>query len=325
LPLFLCSTANKGIKKKPILMSKDFTITILGSSSAIPTKDRFPTAQIVSCYGRHYLLDCGEGTQIQLRKYKISFQRIDRIFISHLHADHFLGLPGLLSTMDLLGRTREIHIHAFEELNGFMSGYLKATHSQFSFPVHFHPMQKKEASTLFENDHITINSFPLKHAIPCNGFVFNEKPKKYNITKEAINKYHPSIEEIHLIKSGKDLVDRNGLIIPNESLTTPPAPSLSYAFVTDTIYHESIIPYIQQVSLLYHESTFAEDLIARAKSTMHSTAKQAATMAANAEVKKLMLGHYSVRYEDLNVLLKEAVQVNENTIGSYEGLVIELD
>jgi ribonuclease Z len=305
-------------------MSKDFTVTILGSSSAIPSRDRFPTSQIVSCYGRHYLLDCGEGTQIQLRKYKISFQRIDRIFISHLHADHFLGLPGLLSTMDLLGRTREIHIHAFEELNLFMDGFMKCTFTQFKFPIYYHYTAKKESALLFENEHIQINTFPVKHSIPCNGFIFKEKPKKHRVTKEAIEKYHPSIEQIHALKNGEDLSTNKGEIVPNQTLTIPPPIPKSYAFITDTLYNEVVIPHIEGVDVLYHESTFAEDLLLRAKSTLHSTAKQAATIALKARAKKLLLGHYSVRYDDLNGLLKEAQSVFENTICSEEGLLIEI-
>jgi ribonuclease Z len=304
-------------------MSNHFSITILGSSSAIPTKDRFPTAQLLSCYGRHYLIDCGEGTQIQLRKYKISFQRIDHIFISHLHADHFLGLPGLLSTMDLLGRERELHIHSFEELNIFMNGFLKTTYNGFGFPVHYHPIQKKQTGILFENAHLEISTFPVKHSIPCNGFLFKEKNKLPNLNKELVVRYKPTIEEIHQIKAGADFITSEGILIKNEDLTIQPPPPRSYAFVTDTAYNEDIIPYIKNVDLLYHESTFAEDLKDRAKSTQHSTARQAAEMAKKAEVKKLMIGHYSVRYEDINILLNEAKAVFENTICATEGLEIE--
>ncbi len=305
-------------------MSKNFTVTILGSSSAIPTRDRFPTSQLVSCYSRHYLLDCGEGTQIQLRKYKISFQRIDRIFISHLHADHFLGLPGLLSTMDLLGRKSEIHIHVFEELNIFMTGFLQATASIWSFPVHIHPIPKKQDLVLFENNHIQISTFPVKHAVPCNGFLVKEKPRHPNIKKEIIDHYHPTIEQIHKIKNGDDLVLSDGKKLANADITIPPAPPRSYAFVTDTVYTESILPFITGVDLLYHESTFTEDMKARAKSTMHSTAKEAAEMAMKAQVKKLMIGHYSVRYDNLELVLNEAKTVFENTICSYEGLEVEV-
>jgi ribonuclease Z len=305
-------------------MSKDFTVTILGCSSAIPTRDRFPTAQVVNSYGRYYLLDCGEGTQIQLRKYKISFQRIDRIFISHLHADHFLGLPGLLSSMDLLGRTRELHIHAFEELETFMNGFIQATHTQFGFSIQVHIMPKKKEALLFENEHITIQSFPVKHRVSCNGFIFKEKTRLLNLKKETITQYQPSIEQIHQLKKGEDLVLSDGRIIPNPTLTNPPPAAKSYAFVTDTLYLEKIVPIIHGVDLLYHESTFTQDMVDRAKSTMHSTALQAARIASLAQVKKLMLGHYSVRYEDLNVFLEEAIPVFENTICAYEGLHMEI-
>lgn len=305
-------------------MSKDFTVTILGCSSAVPTKDRFPTSQLVSCYGRHYLLDCGEGTQIQLRKYKISFQRIDRIFISHLHADHFLGLPGLLSTMDLIGRKKEIHIHAFDELNIFMNGFLQSTYSEFSFPVHIHVTPKKKQKVLFENDHISIETFPVKHSIPCNGFIIKEKVKPLNLKKEVIEKYHPTIPQIIEIKKGGDLILDDGKIIPNKELTAPPLSPKSYAFITDTIYYAPIIPLIKGVDLLYHESTFAEDLLGKAKATMHSTAAQAAQIALKAEVQQLMLGHYSVRYLNTDVFLKEAKEIFENTVCATEGIVIEV-
>src|SRR5688572_284527 len=235
-------------------MSSQFSITILGSSSAIPTKDRFPTSQLLSCYGRHYLIDCGEGTQIQLRKYKISFQRIDHIFISHLHADHFLGLPGLLSTMDLLGRDREIHIHAYEELNLFMDGFLKTTYNGFSFPVHYHPIEKKQTGILFENAHIEISAFPVKHSIPCHGFLFKEKQKLPNLKKEMVLEYKPTIEDIHQIKGGGDFKTNDGRIIKHEDFTIPSALPRSYAFVTDTAYSENTIQYIENVDLLYHEA-----------------------------------------------------------------------
>lgn len=305
-------------------MSKNFTITILGSSSAVPTSERFPTAQLVSCYGRHYLLDCGEGTQIQLRKYKISFQRIDRIFISHLHADHFLGLPGLLSTMDLLGRTTDLHIHVFEELNIFMTGFLNATATIWSFPVHIHPMPKKKNSLLFENEHVEISCFPVKHAIPCNGFLIKEKQKPRNINKSFVEEYQPDIEAIHKIKNGADYVLKDGTRLNNESITSAPPLPRSYAFVTDTAYTEKILPFIEGVTLLYHEATFDKNLAHRAKATTHSTAAQAAEIAMKANVEKLMIGHYSVRYDDLSILLKEAQEVFRNTITSHEGLTLEV-
>jgi ribonuclease Z len=305
-------------------MSNQFSITILGSSSAIPTKDRFPTSQLLSCYGRHYLIDCGEGTQIQLRKYKISFQRIDHIFISHVHADHFLGLPGLLSTMDLLGRERELHIHAHEELHLFMDGFTKTTYNGFSFPVHYHPIEKKKAGVLFENAHIEVHTFPVKHSIPCNGFLLKEKQKLPNLKKELVLQYNPTIEEIHQIKAGGDFTTADGKIIKNEDFTLPAAPARSYAFVTDTCYYENILPFIENVDLLYHEATFGEDMKERAKSTQHSTAQQAATMALKAHAKRLMIGHYSVRYEDIQVLLNEAKSVFENTFCATEGLEVQL-
>jgi len=305
-------------------MSKDFTLTILGTSSAIPTRDRFPTSQVVNSYGRYYLLDCGEGTQIQLRKYHISFQRIDHIFISHLHADHFLGLPGLLSTMDLLGRTRELHIYAPEELEIFMNGFKQATFTVFKFPIHIHYLPKKKDELLFENDHITIHAFPLKHRVACHGFVFTEKPKKPNVKKSAIDQFRLSIEQILTIKNGEDVFDEDGNAILKQHLITEAPTPKKYAFVTDTLYNEAIIPFIKEVDLLYHEATFAHEMLARAKETGHSTARQAGILAQKANVKKLLIGHYSVRYDDLNVLLEEAKTEFGKVECAVEGMKIEI-
>lgn len=226
--------------------------------------------------------------------------------------------------MDLLGREREIHIHAFEELNLFMDGFRKTTYNGFSFPVHYHPIEKKQTGILFENAHLEISTFPVKHSIPCNGFLFKEKEKLPNLKKEMVLEHTPTIEEIHAIKGGGDFKTKDGKIIQHEEFTFPAPPSRSYAFVTDTAFSENTIPFIQNVDLLYHEATFGEDMKDRAKTTLHSTAKQAAEIAKKANVKKLMIGHYSVRYEDVKVLLKEAQSIFENTICSAEGLEISL-
>jgi ribonuclease Z len=302
-----------------------FSITILGCSSAIPTKDRFPTAQVVTYGNEHFLLDCAEGTQIQLRKYRFSFQRISRIFISHMHADHFLGLPGLLSTMDLLGRTTPLHIYAPNEVIRFIESFKQLVYANFQFPIEYHIIEDKLEGVIWENEQLEVITFPVKHAVPCHGFLFKEKLQSRRMKKNAITDYLLSIEQIKLAKEGQDIQLENGKILPNSSLTHAAPHPRSYAFVTDTAFYPEIINYIKGVDLLYHEATFESGFEARARQTFHSTAAQAGKIASLAEVKKLLIGHYSVRYEDLNVLLQEAESVFNPTELALEGKKITLE
>lgn len=296
-----------------------FEVTILGCSSAVPTRDRFPTAQLVNFYDRYYLLDCGEGTQIQLRRYHLSMQRISHIFISHIHADHFLGLPGLLSTMDMLGRQTELHIHAPEGVIGFLEAYKKHAETGFSFPVIYHPIAPGEPQLLLNADMLEVHAVPLRHSVPCMGFIFREKNRKRNLRKDALKKYLLPVEDIVRIKAGEDYIAADGTVIPNAELTIAPKKARTYAFCTDTAFHEPLIPHIQGADLLYHEATFAAKEHKRAKATLHSTATDAARMAAAAGVQKLVLGHYSVRYENPDVLLQEALPVFAPTELAAEG------
>ncbi len=300
-----------------------FSVTVLGSSSALPTSSRYPTAHLLNAYERFFLIDCGEGTQIQLRKFKARFSKINRVFISHLHGDHYFGLFGLLSSLSLLGRTNDFHIHAHQELEEMLNFQLK--YYQLGFKVVFHPLQQGVIAKIYEDKQITITTFPLKHRIPSNGFLFKEKVKERNIRKEFINFYQLSIKDIVQIKKGEDYITLEGETIPNSKLTYPPFKQRSYAFCSDTAYEPSIIPVIKKVDILYHESTFTEDMKQRAKDTYHSTAKQAAEIAKQAEVGQLLLGHFSARYKELDVFEQEASEIFANVSNVVEGTTYKVE
>lgn len=298
---------------------QNFELTILGCSSATPTSQRNPTAQLLNIAERFFLIDCGEATQIQLRKFKIKFQRINHVFISHLHGDHYLGLLGLLSSMHLLGRTVDLHIYCPAELKEIIE--VQCHHSQtylkFNIIYHFHKYVNNDL--IFEDDKVEVRTIVLNHRIPCCGFVFMEKPLLAHIIKEKLELYHIPVEQIMAIKKGADFTTDNGEQIQNKELVTNKLKPRSYAYCSDTCYDERIIEYIKGSTLLYHEATFMNDMLPRAKETFHSTALQAATIAQKAEVKTLMIGHYSARYKDLQPLLEEAKSVFENTILAVEG------
>lgn len=300
-----------------------FKLTILGSNSATPTSQRFTTAQLLNANERYFLIDCGEGTQIQLRRCSIKFGRINNIFISHLHGDHFYGLFGLLASFSLLGRKASINIYAHKDLEKIISPLLNYHANHISYQINFIALETGK-NLIFEDKKMEVYSFPLKHRIKTWGFLFIEKEKEFNIKKTAIAKYELSIQEIVQIKKGSDLTLENGDVIPNSELTIPPAPPLSYAFCSDTAYYESVIEHIKGVDLLYHEATFSEEHKSRAKETGHSTAKQAATIAQKANVGKLLLGHYSGRHKDNSILLDEAKTIFENTELCEEGDVFEV-
>lgn len=301
-----------------------FSLTILGCSSALPTSTRFSSAHVLNLHERYFLIDCSEGTQIQLRKYKVKFSKINHIFISHLHGDHFFGLFGLISTFNIIGRQHELHIHAFPELQHIIETCLNIPEFQLSFPLTFHALNHSQNCLLFEDDKIEIRSFPLKHRISSCGFIFKEKPAQKNIKKEAIDKYHFSIKEMVDIKLGEDYKSPNGEIIANETITiAPPAPR-SFAYCSDTIYNKRLVSVVENVDLLYHEATFMDNEKHRAKETFHSTALQAGEIAKSANVKKLVIGHFSARYKDLTPLLNEAKSVFENTVLASDGLKIEV-
>lgn len=301
-----------------------FSLTILGCSSALPTSQRFPTAQILNISEQFFLIDCGEGTQIQIRKYCIRISKIHHIFISHLHGDHFFGLFGLISTMNLLGRKGDLHIYGPAELEKILYIMLD-NFEHLRFKIVFKKTDCSKNEIIFENNKITIETIPLKHRIPTCGFIFREKLKQKNIKKEVIIQFNLTIKEIGQIKAGNDLIRDNITVALNNDLTYPALPIISYAYCSDTLYKEDIIPLIKNVNLLYHEATYTKDMEHRAKETFHSTASQAATLARKAEVRQLVIGHFSARYRDLNEILEEARTVFPNTIAAEDGLTIEIN
>ena len=301
----------------------NFKIQILGSSSALPTVNRFATAQILTAYEEPYLIDCGEGTQIQMRRFNVKFGQIKNIFISHLHGDHYFGLFGLLSTYNLNGRTKELNIYAHKELeNLFKSEFTPIKINELKFKVNFHHLTDKE-NVIFENKNIIVKSFPLKHRIATCGFLFVEKKRQPNIIKDKIIELNLSVPQILEVKAGKNL-KINGKLYKNVNLTTPPPTPRHYAFCSDTAYSEKIIPIIKNVDLLYHEATFSIADASNAERTFHSTASDAAKIAKLANAKQLIIGHFSTRYPNTNILHKEAKNHFPNTILGYDGLEVEV-
>ena len=296
-----------------------FELLILGSSAATPTVNRNPTSQLLNISERYFLIDCGEGTQMQMRKYKTRFQNINHVFISHLHGDHFYGLPGFLASMHLLGRKNELTIYGPKELEEIISMVHKHSDTYLNYPIKFIHTQNTTKQLLFEDDKVEVYSFPLKHRIATTGFLFKEKPLPRNIDKYKLEKLNVSFAEIHKLKLGLDAIDNNGNTIKNSDLTLDPPNTRSFAFCSDTKFFEELANDIKDVDLLYHESTFLEDKKDRAKQTFHSTAKQAAEMAKKANVKKLIIGHFSARYGNLNEFLEEAMPIFSNTELAIEG------
>lgn len=302
-----------------------FNLTILGSGAALPTAIRATTAQYIECNNRHILIDCGEGTQSQIRKYGIKLQKITHILISHLHGDHFYGLPGLLSTMNLLGRNQGITVYGHPELEQLIKGMMEIGRNKLTFQINFIHLQYKDEQLIFEDRKIEISSFPLKHRIETCGFKIQEKPKEYQLDATAIKDSGLLIQHFPKLKKGQSIVLESGEKRNYENYTLPPKPSRSYAFCSDTKPHETIIKSVQNVDLLYHEATFTEEHIERAKATFHSTAKQAAAVAKEANVRKLILGHFSSRYENSATHIEEAKLIFENTISAEDGMVVNLE
>lgn len=289
-------------------------LTILGYNSAIPTVNSSPTAQFLEMSERHFLIDCGEGTQVQLRKAKARFSKINHIFISHLHGDHCFGLPGLIASFRLLGREVPIHIYGPKGIKEMMETIFRLTETHKGFEVVYHELQGKESQKIYEDKAVEVYTIPLDHRIYCNGYLFKEKPKARHLNMSEISKY-PEIEtcDYQNIKNGKDFELKDGFVLKNSSLTLEPSASVSYAFCSDTRFKEDIIPIIKGVDLLYHEATFLHDLKEMADYTGHTTALEAAMIAKEAEVGKLIVGHFSNRYGDLSVFTEEARKVFPNT------------
>jgi ribonuclease Z len=300
-------------------------VTILGSSSALPTSERYPSAHVLNAHERLFLIDCGEGTQMQLRKTRTRFAKINHIFISHLHGDHVFGLYGLLSTFSLMGRTNPLHLYAPENYENILKSHLSDFDINLSFSVDFKPLSGKDPVRILDDKYLTVTSFPLQHRIPAYGFLFREKSGDRNIIKECIEKYEIPTVRIPAIKKGEDYIAPDGTIIKNEDLTLPPHEPLSYAYCSDTKYFKRLAGYIKDVSLLYHEATFDRTKVKLAKTTGHSTTVDAATTAHNAGAKKLLIGHFSARYKDISVLVEEARTIFPNTFAAIDGKTFEVE
>jgi ribonuclease Z len=303
----------------------DFSVTILGSGAALPTFSRNPTSQYINCNNRHILIDCGEGTQIQMRKFGVKFQRITHILISHLHGDHFFGLVGLLSTMHLLGRDQGIKIYGPEGLEQIIRSQLEIGGAKLDFSIEFKTLDGKSAGLLFEDKLIEIYSFPLKHRIPTNGFLIKEKEKERILIGELFKQDKLSIALIPFFKRGEDVVDEfTGKVYLHKKYTLDPKKTFSYAYCSDTMYYEKVVPYIENSTVLYHEATFLEKDRSRAKATYHSTAIDAAKIAEKAKVGRLLLGHLSARFENGIEHEKEAKTVFGNVEVVEDGSIYEV-
>lgn len=289
-------------------------LTILGFNSAIPTINSSPTAQLLEMEERSFLIDCGEGTQVQLRKAKAKFSRINHIFISHLHGDHCFGLPGFIASLRLLGRETPLHIYGPKGIAEMLETIFRITETHRGFEIVYHELTGKTSEKIFEDKRVEVYTIPLDHRIYCNGYLFKEKPKDRHLNMAEIAKY-PEIQicDYHNLKAGKDFTLSDGYVLSNETLTKDPGKSATYAFCSDTRYLENIIPIIEGVDVLYHEATFLHDLKEMADYTGHTTALEAARIARQAQVGKLILGHFSNRYGDLNVFTDEARQIFPQT------------
>jgi|TARA_B110000858_G_scaffold41872_1_gene47803 ribonuclease Z len=281
-------------------------VTILGCYAATPRTLTHPTSQVLEIKNHLFLIDCGEGTQVQLRKQKVRFSKINHIFISHLHGDHFFGLPGLVATFRLLGRVNPLHIYGPKGIKEAVTLLLKLGDSWTNYPLHFHELSSQAPEVVFEDKKVTVTTIPLDHRVYTNGFLFREKVGSRKLEAQAVEAHGIDSCYFQNIKDGKDAPNKAGEIIPNAQLSSDPKPTKSYAFCSDTAYFPKIIAQIKEVTVLYHESTFLESESDLATKTKHSTASQAAKIAESAGVKSLILGHYSTRYDGLQPFKEEA-------------------
>jgi ribonuclease Z len=298
-------------------------LSILGCGSALPTKKNFPTSQILEIREKLFMIDCGEGTQIRIRQMGITTTRLGHIFISHLHGDHCFGLIGLISSFGMLNRTADLHIHAHADLERVLAPLLLYFCEELPFKVIFHQINPSKHELIFEDRTVRVFSIPLKHRVPCCGFLFEEKERDRHIIRQMIDFYKIPLYKINKIKQGEDFVTEDGETIANDRLTLAADPPKRFAYCSDTAYSEKIIPIIKGVDCLFHEATFMQEELARSKKTEHSTARQAAQIALKAEVGMLIIGHYSARYPNQSLLLKEAKEIFPNTLagedmGEYE-------
>ena len=298
-------------------------LTILGCYAATPRTITNPTSQVLEIRNQMFLIDCGEGTQVQLRKNKLKFSKINHIFISHLHGDHFYGLVGLISTFMLLNRQTDLHVYGPKGIKEIILLQLRYSNSFTGYNLYFHELKSKESEIIYEDEKVLVKTIPLKHRIVTNGFLFQEKIGDRKLNIDAVQEYKIDTCYYQKIKNGRDITLDNGIVISNEELTFDPIQPKSYAFCSDTMYDESIIPIIENCDVLYHETTFLESEADKAEKTMHSTAKQAATIAIKANAKHLLLGHYSTRYDSIDLFKQEAETIFSNLLLADDGKIFE--
>jgi ribonuclease Z len=301
-----------------------FHLTILGTSSALPTSERYPTAHVLNAHERLFLIDCGEGTQMQMRRYKIRFGKISHIFISHLHGDHMFGLYGLLSTFNLMGRKEPVWLYGPVNLEPLMNRHFTDFDIHLNFDIKFIGLSGNSPEVILDTKKLTVTAFPLKHRIPAYGYLFREKEADRRIIKDKITEYSITIRDIPAIKKGADLILDDGKVIPNEELTLPAPKPKSFAFCSDTKYFKKLHSYVSEVDMLYHEATFDKSKTELAHETGHSTATEAATVAREAKVKKLIIGHFSARYRDPSILETEAKEIFPNTEAAKDGFTYDI-
>lgn len=299
-------------------------LNILGCHSATPLDNAHTTSQVLEVKNHLFLIDCGEGTQIQMRRHKVKFSRIKHIFISHLHGDHFYGLVGLISTFRLLGRTADLHIYGPKGIKEVLTLQLKLANSWTNYNLFFHELEKKESEIIFEDDLLTVHTLPLDHRVYTNGFLFQEKPGLRRLDEEKINNFKIPYYNLQSLKLGKDLILEDGTELKNEMVTLDPKPIKRYAFCSDTAYNESLVPLIKEVDLLYHEATFLNAHENLAEKTKHSTAEQAAKIAQLANAKRLVLGHFSSRYRDKKEFLTEAAPFFDAVELAADGKIFDI-
>ena len=301
-----------------------FEITILGCGSATPSPKHYTSSQVVEVRGKLFMVDCGEGTQIQLRRSRVAFARINHIFISHLHGDHCFGLLGMISSFGLLGRTAPLFIHVPQELGPILSQELAFYCRDLEFNVEFQGFNPAQSETVYEDRSLTVTTFPLRHRIPCSGFLFRENPTSDHLDRAAADFYGVPQWDYARIKDGGDFTTADGNVIPHDRLTVPADPVRSYAYCCDTAYNPSMIPAIKGADLIYHDCTYASQDADRARKHFHSTASEAARTALEAGARRLMLGHFSARYTDETILLDEARAIFKDTILAKENLTVTI-
>lgn len=301
-----------------------FKVHILGCGSALPTLRHNPSSQVVEIRGKFFMVDCGEGTQTQLRRSKIKFTKINAVFISHAHGDHCFGLIGMISTFGMLGRTAPLNVYAPAGLREIMKKQIEYFCNGFEYEVIFHDVDTSANKIIYEDRSLSVETVPLSHRMPCSGYIFREKPTLPHILRDMADYYNVPVSQFNNIKNGADWIDNEGNIIPYTRLTKPSEPARSYAYCSDTRYMPELHEYLKGVNVLYHESTYLNEDEGMARQFFHSTASQAAQVASDAGVNTLVLGHYSARYNDESILLSEAKEIFPNSILSDEGLTIDI-